>query len=303
MILRRRALNTIYPEMPAGFKKMKINTFPKRIEIELTNACNLKCSYCPRRFGVGDEGFMSLSLFRKIIDEAGRHPELILQLHRRGESLLHPDFIQILNYINGRFKEVQIATNAILLDNKKSLAIAETIDFISFSIDLPEKYALRRGVDLYNTVEGNIINFLKVKGKAKTQVSLVKDGSTTEEDIKEFNQIWSDKVDIVRIYEEHSVDGVIGATRQKRQIRQVCIKPFTDMVIYWNGKVVRCNHDWSNLPLADVTASSIESIWQSLEFERIRKEQTSLIFSDNLCKNCDSWYSIEGIQGTGYIFM
>lgn len=281
---------------------MKIIDFPKRIEIELSNYCNSKCVYCPRNFGVGEQGFLPLNLYRKIIDEAREYPDVVLQLHRRGESLLHPDFIGILEYAKGKFKEIQLATNAILLDKKRSEAIKEAVDFISFSIDLPEFFVRRRGVDLYSEVEKNIIYFLKINAKTKTQVSMVQDDTIKKEDIAKFKELWMDKVDRVRIYERHSANGVYGALAEKRTKRLPCVKPFTDLVIYWNGKVVRCNHDWSENPLGDINEDTIAEIWLNAEFERIRKEQLSLQFSDDVCRKCDSWYPEEGRQQTGYIF-
>lgn len=290
--------------MKTGFKDEEMETpeFPKRIEIEFSNYCNSKCSYCPRRFGVGDEGFMSFKLYKKIIDETERYPNVTLQLHRRGESLLHPNFIEMLEYIKGKFKEVQLATNAIPLDKNKAEVIAEVVSFISFSIDLPETYAFKRGVDVYKLVEENILNFLKINRKTITQVSMVKDNSVGYEDVQRFRDLWLDKVDRVRIYEEHSVGGIYGATRIKREKRTPCVKPFTDIVIYWNGKVVRCNHDWSNKPLGYFDNNTIREIWNNAEFKRIRKEQITLKFTDDICKQCDSWYSQEGKQGTGCIF-
>ena len=282
---------------------MKADDFPRRIEIEFTNACNSKCVYCPRTFGVGEEGFMRLGLYKKIIDEAKPHHETTLQLHRRGESLLHPDFTGMLLYTKGLFKEVQLATNAILLDKDKSELISQVVTFISFSIDLPDKYHLKRGVDAYKSVHENIDYFLKINRKAKTQVSMVKDPSVKDEDVEKFKELWIGKVDTIRVYEEHSVGGVYGATRVKRDKRMPCAKPFTDMVIYWNGKVVRCNHDWSNRPLGDVNTHAIGEIWMNEEFKRLRGRQVSLDFRDeDVCSKCDSWYSQEGRQETGYIF-
>lgn len=281
---------------------MKVLDFPKRIEIEFSNICNSKCAYCPRRFGVGEEGFISLALFKRIIDEAREHRDVVLQLHRRGESLSHPEFIGMLNYIKDKFKEIQLATNALLLDKKKAEIIAETVNFISFSIDLPDKYYLRRGIDAYCLVEENIINFLKINKRAKTQVSMVKNSSVTETEIREFKELWIDKVDRVRVYEEHSIGGVYGATGVRREKRVLCVKPFSDMVIYYDGRVVRCNHDWSNVALGDVNENAIYQVWNNSEFGRIRREQSSLEFTDNMCQNCDSWYSQEATQDTGYLY-
>ena len=281
---------------------MIVSDFPKRIEIEFTNCCNSKCSYCPRRFGVGNEGFMDLELFKKIIKESEDYPETTLQLHRRGESLLHPIFIEMLEYIKGRFKSIQLATNAIFLSEEIAKCIAQTVSFVSFSIDLAESYPQKRGVDLYNIVESNILNFLRINRDAETQISMVKDESVSDADVLNFKSIWLDRVCRVRVYQEHSIDGVYGSTQVKRKKRSPCVKPFTDMVTYWDGRVVRCNHDWSNVALGDLNESTINEIWKNAQFEEIRKEQLSLQFTDDICRECDSWYAEEGCQETGYVF-
>ena len=131
---------------------------------------------------------------------------------------------------------------------------------------------------------------------------MVKDASVSEKDIQRFKDLWIDKVDRIRIYEEHSVGGVYGATRTGREPRKSCFKPFTDIVIYWDGKVVRCNHDWSKNTLGDINNNTIRQIWNGPEFKRIRSEQLSLEFSEDVCRNCDSWYAKEGSQGTGYAY-
>jgi len=106
--------------------------FPRRIELELASSCNLRCVYCPRHYLDDLKGFIDLNLFKRLIDEIASYPETILVLHRRGESLLHPDFLEICAYVKGKFANVQLATNATLLDEKMALAIINAIDFLSF---------------------------------------------------------------------------------------------------------------------------------------------------------------------------
>ena len=82
---------------------MKYNApeFPKRIEIELASSCNLRCIYCPRHYVDNLNGFIDLDLFKKLISEIEKYPDTVLVLHRRGESLLHPEFKEIFNAVSG----------------------------------------------------------------------------------------------------------------------------------------------------------------------------------------------------------
>ena len=62
--------------------------FPNRITIELTNQCNVSCTFCPRQQVPMEIGFMKKELYYKIIDEAARHLPIKIVIFFRGESLL-----------------------------------------------------------------------------------------------------------------------------------------------------------------------------------------------------------------------
>ena len=281
-------------------KKYTSGEFPRRLEIELANVCNLQCTFCPRKYMEDPQGVMSFFLFQRLVDEIADYPETILVLHRRGESLLHPDFIKICQYLKGKFKEVQLATNSTLLDDMKSKAIIDSVNFISFSIDTPEVFNKTRVPAKYDEVESKILRFLELnKGKIRTQVSMVKTQETPHENPEKFKQIWTKKVDRVRIYQEHSRDGKFGSLLKKRNKRLPCSMPFYEMLIYFDGKVGRCNHDWAGRPMGDVNHSTIKEIWKSSIYEELRKQQKDLNIKDEVCKNCDSWYPEIGKQGTG----
>lgn len=276
--------------------------FPYRVEIELSNACNLRCIYCPRKHMNDTNGFMKLNLFKRLINELSAYPDTILVLHRRGESLLHPDFVELCGYVAGKFEEVQLATNGTVLDDEKSKAIIEAIDFVSFSIDLPDVFNHTRIPANYDEVESRILRFLDMNnGKVRTQVSMVKTVETAPENPEIFKSIWNDKVDRIRIYEEHSHDGRFGSLRQNRGKRMPCVMPFYETLVYFDGKVGRCNHDWGGEPIGDANIATLKDIWHSERYIKLRKEQETLYIKDKVCSECDSWYSEVGKQGTGEV--
>ena len=275
---------------------------PKRVEIELSNSCNLHCIYCPRSYLDNPGGFISEKLFRKVIDEISPFPGTIVVLHRRGESLLHPGFNSLLGYISGKFKEIQMATNATLLKSEKFEAIVRGLTFISFSIDIPSVFDKTRKPAKYSVVEGNILDFLKFnKGKVRTQVSMVKTTDTPEKNVELFKKIWDGKVDRIRIYEEHSINGVFGAIRNPRKERKPCVMPNYELLVYYDGKVGRCNHDWAGEPMGDLNSQTISEIWHNGKYAQLRQEHERLVFADPLCAKCDSWYPEVGLQGTGEV--
>lgn len=279
--------------------------FPKRIEIELASACNLRCTYCPRHFVSKLNGFIDLSLFRRLIDEIAVYPDTIIALHRRGESLLHPSFMEMLNYVRGKFGTIQLATNATMLNSEKAQAIIDAVTFISFSIDTPDQFHLTRIPARYEDVESNILSFLKMNAAegapVETQVSMVKTSEKTKSDLQMFQTSWEHRVDRVRIYDQHSEKGIFGAIKNKRTERKPCVMPSYEMLIYCDGKVGRCNHDWDGEPIGDITTTSIHEIWHSEIYQDLRDQHKKLRITDNVCATCDSWYPEAGVQGTGKV--
>ena len=276
--------------------------FPKRLELELVSDCNLKCTYCPRHYVNELTGYMDYELFNSIIKEAEQYPETIFVLHRRGESMLHPEFCKILDHIAGKFKEVQMATNATKLTSEKFESIVNGLDFLSFSLDIPERFNLTRIPANYKRTEEKILKFLEYnQGRVKTQASMVRTLDTTDEMCKEFTDIWTGKVDRVRIYEEHSSDGNFGSLKIPRIERKPCVMPIYEMLIYDNGIVARCNHDWDSDGMGDVTKNTLKEIWMSPKYVDLREQHLSRILTDPVCSKCDSWYPEIGNQGTGKV--
>ena len=281
---------------------MHIPDLPKRIEIELSNSCNLHCTYCPRAHLDNTSGFMDKDLFMKVIDEIAPFPDTIVVLHRRGESLLHPEFNGLLRYITGKFKEVQMATNATLLETGKFEAIVKALTFISFSIDIPSVFDKTRTPARYSAVEENILKFLEYnKGRVRTQVSMVETAETPKANVELFKKIWDGKVDRIRIYEEHSIGGVFGSIRNPRKERKPCVMPNYELLVCYDGRAGRCNHDWDGQPMGSLNTQTMREIWHNEKYADLRRQHSKLAFTDSLCAECDSWYPEVGRQGTGEV--
>ena len=279
--------------------------FPKRVTVELTNNCNLACEMCPRKYMTAKKGYMSFGLYEKIINEITSHKDVALIPFFRGESLLHPQFIDMMALARRKgVRSIQLATNALVLKPETGKALIDLeLDFISFSIDTvnADIYArVRLGGDLFQVLK-NIEFFCAYKkangaDKPVIQVSTVRTIETAKH-INDFVKYWHDKADRIRVYEEHSNNGSFGELNKTDckdfPKRLPCLKPFTDLVIYWDGRAALCNHDWDRTRnLGDVNKTSIEEIWKSWKYQDIR---TAHLENHNdledLCKKCDHWKS------------
>ena len=283
--------------------------FPKRITLEFTNHCNLHCVFCPRRFMEKETGFMDVGLARKLMEEMGHwsrtEPVAVVPFFR-GESLTHPQWDILLEYLHEfGLGPIQMATNASLLTEARALRLLEIgVDTLSFSMDTldPQVYRLLRGSD-YKKSLANVLRFLEMRadhqgqgGCRVVQVSAV-ETEKNRDGMDAFVDFWRGLADRIRIYPEHSADGNPGSLPGKSPVttpRIACRKVMEEMVIYWNGDVALCNHDWTRRVtgqfIGSVQEHDIHTVWHSAAYEAIRQAH----FSNRLegiapCEHCAHW--------------
>ena len=104
----------------------------KKAYLEITNLCNLQCSFCPgtRRPG----GFLSADNFR-ILGEKLRPHVRYLYLHLMGEPLLHPQLSELLDIAAQLDFRIIITTNGTLLPRQiELLCAAPAVHKVSVSL-------------------------------------------------------------------------------------------------------------------------------------------------------------------------
>lgn len=114
----------------------------KRAYIEITNRCNLRCSFCDTHDRTQKN--LTLSEFNTIIQEV-KPLTPYLYLHVQGEPLLHPQFEEIMNICDNEHMQVQLVTNGTFLcdyptilshTSLRKLSISlHSIDFQTIDID------------------------------------------------------------------------------------------------------------------------------------------------------------------------
>ncbi len=82
----------------------------EEIIVELSYNCNLSCTMC----GFGKDvnpynknKFMTIENYKNILHQIGDRTKNI-RLNGRGESIIHPDFIEILEYTKEQYPNVNI---------------------------------------------------------------------------------------------------------------------------------------------------------------------------------------------------
>ena len=139
----------------------------KKIYVEITNSCNLKCSFCPE--GKRVKEFISVDKFENIINQIKSYTNLIA-LHVKGEPLLHPKLEELLKICEDNNVLVNITTNATLLEkNKDILFKSKAVRQLNLSLHSITK---NENTDTYN-LETYINNVLEISKEILEKTNII----------------------------------------------------------------------------------------------------------------------------------
>ena len=247
---------------------------PLRLWVEPTSLCNLKCVMCPNKDLPREEkGSMDFGLFTKVIDEAARFVAEANFTHR-GESLLHPDFFQIVRYAHDAGIVTKFHTNGTLLDEEKARRLLVCgLDQFTFSVDGYDKatYESIRVNGVFEKTMGNIRRFLELKREAgakkpTTILELIDfpdvyrrvDPATKKAFLGQFKGL---PLDHIRVKELHNWAGEVEGAK-KGNAYSPCTFLWASLVIFWDGRVCPCTQDFHGvLDAGRAGEKSLAEIW------------------------------------------
>ena len=113
--------------------------FPLFLDIEVTNACNLRCPFCATTIS-GDKykkGFISMEHVDKILKEGAENGLYGVKFNIRGEPLLHPSIVDFVRSAKDKgLIDVYFNTNGMLLTEEMCRKLIDArLDRVSISFD------------------------------------------------------------------------------------------------------------------------------------------------------------------------
>ncbi len=301
-----------------SYKKGSINVsgLPLALWIEPTNACNLKCLMCPNSLSDKKRlGYMDMDMYKRIIDEAKDFIKYIV-LCISGESLLHKNLPEMIEYAHNANIKTTLSTNASLLTPQLSRRILEAgLDGIYFSFDgcSAEIYEKIRFGSNFNRTLMNIVNFLEIKkelGKktvAELQILIMDEEGKRdyEQNIVRFRQTFEDlPLNLIQTRQPSTWGSNLSSTnkfefKKLGQNYSPCSYLWCSMFILWNGNSVACCSDFfAENVLGKFPEQSLKNIWNGEKYQLFRKAMIEKEYVNyfKTCKNCDSLWS-ENILG------
>jgi len=134
-----------------GYTKLPSDTTPEVVHLEVSDRCNLNCSYCYVE-KKGEE--LSTEQWKKVIQDLSQNG--IFQItFGGGEPFIRDDLIELARFANGKGLNVAVTTNGTLLDKFSDLSAFRQInisyhrkiDIMEQALSLLRKKGVRAGIN------------------------------------------------------------------------------------------------------------------------------------------------------------
>ena len=132
----------------------------KRVYLEITNACNLNCPFCTNEKG---NNFMALEDIKNYLLQIKQYCDYVY-LHILGEPTLHPNFNEILDFLDENDMKLQLVTNGTLLNKYPNIMNHKCLRKLSISI-----HSINN-VDIHNSYFDIINNLIETDHDIKLEL-------------------------------------------------------------------------------------------------------------------------------------
>jgi len=277
----------------------------KKIYIEITNICNLKCKFCPETNR--EKEFMSTQNFEKIIKQVHKYTNLVC-LHVKGEPLLHPDLEELVKILEKYDLKVNITTNGTLINEKLDvLKKSKAVRQINFSI-----HSLTQNTELEAEYLNSIFKSTeelshKIISYRLWNIANLQENSINNEIIKEIENYYK-ILNLAEILKQNSflklrdnlfINQDIEFTWPNINGKEIikegrCLALKDQIAILVDGTVVPCCLDNNgDIPLGNILNENIDSILNSNKTQTIKKNFENSVITCKLCKTCGFLKNLE----------
>ena len=275
----------------------------KQIYVEITNICNLNCSFCPKNNR--PKRFMTVDEFDIITDEISPITNTIC-LHLMGEPLLHPNIKEIFEICNEKNLNVYLTTNGTLLKQNLDLLKSGCAKRISVSLHSFEANTNSNSLDEY--LEDVLLSCKEISDNSQTCIefrlwnedSNKKAKNTLNKNIvnkinKIFNTNLADQnlqchisiTDKIYISFADIFEWPINTENQEKNSVKFCYGLRSHFGILCDGTVVACCLDSEGkLALGNIFQNKISDILNTPRAQNIYKGFTDRNTTEEFCKTC-----------------
>ena len=278
----------------------------KRVYIEISNICNLQCSFCP--VVDRDKKIMGVELFQHTLKQVAPMTEQVC-LHLMGEPLAHPEFEQIIKICEDEKVKINLTTNGVLLNRYADLLMSSpAFHQVNFSIHSFKDNFKDKSIMPYLT---DILNFSKKAFEKNPELYInyrlwnIFETTTQNDSNKDILANIAHFFDV-----EIKEDIDVGSIKSKRIWNRVylhfdsrfewphplmplqsnkgfCHALSSHIGIHADGKVVPCCLDKEGrLDLGNCSEKSLEEILNGMRARNMREGFAQRKLAEDLCQRC-----------------
>ena len=279
----------------------------KKIYVEITNVCNLKCEFCP--LTTREPEWMRVDSFEYILTQIKPLTDQVY-FHLMGEPLLHPDLGTFLSMCHDHGLKVNITTNGVLIAEQMDLLIhSPAVKQVNISLSSFEAnshvlsleqyirnitdFALRAQAESILVVSLRLWNLDSDTLKGANQwneaiFALLESHLNLDFKIKEKCQSYRGGNLLKNIYINQAEKFEWPDIDRDDQLETVFCYGLRDHIgILVDGTVVPCCLDSEgNIALGNLYETSLENIISSDRAQNMIKGFTNRKVTEELCKKC-----------------
>ena len=266
----------------------------KKIYVEITNMCNLSCSFCSKDHRVKES--ISLERMEELLIKIDNYTDYIY-LHVKGEPLLHSKLGKILDLCEKYHKQVNITTNGTLLMERIQELTHPSIRQINISLhsENHKDGYLEEIFQVVNNLKDKIIIF-----RFWTMKNNRLDEKSTEivDSITKYYDLSPEIVEKVKTEKHVKINNHIYVDKANEFIwpsldndyyeeNGFCYALKDQLAILVDGTVVPCCLDsGAVIKLGNIYEDRLEDILNSKRFQEMRKGFCNRKVTEELCKHC-----------------
>lgn len=265
----------------------------KKIYIEITNKCNLSCSFCskvekPLRT-------MTIDEFKTILEKVKDYTDTIY-LHVKGEPFLHPNIVDFLNIAEEYNLKVNITTNGTLFPSVvDKIKDCPSLKKINFSIHSENNYPnyLEKILNSVEKIPNTTIVY-----RLWTLKNSQLDNKSTEivDKLSKYYQLSPETVEKIKAENNVKIKTTIYVDKDNEfewpsitnhNSCGFCYALKTHIAILVDGTVVPCCLDSNGLiNLGNIYTEDLDDIINSTRYQTLQKSFQDRKPSEKLCQSC-----------------
>ncbi len=283
----------------------------KKIYIEITNICNLKCKFCPET--TRTKQFMSVEDFEEVVRKIAKFTNLVC-LHVKGEPLLHSNLEELLKILEKYNLKANITTNGTLLKDKLDIINnSKSVRQINISLHSStqnELFGKQYLKDIFESVEKleNIIISYRL-----WNLKTIKENDINCKIIQEISDYYNienlreklTRNEFLKIRDNIFINQDTEFTWPNIENEPIiengrCLALKEQIGILVDGTVVPCCLDNNgDIPLGNILEETMEDILNKNKTNEIKRNFENQIITCNLCKTCGFLKRLEEKRNKG----